>query len=140
MGYSFDDFFEEHVVPKLVELFKTTPVPSSDLLPSSGTEEPEISDRFLNILRSSIQEQYRGEDFARRLIDVAINPDNEELSPDQSIRKFFNQKYNDEIELRKVEYSVEGSIVNVNYRGEMEEQEFNEKLIERLADKKSGKF
>jgi hypothetical protein len=28
----------------------------------------------------------------------------------------------------------------VNYRGEMEEQEREEKLIEQLADKKSGKF
>jgi hypothetical protein len=136
MGYSFDDFFEEHVVPKFMEFFK-------DIDFAEGKDvDKEISDRFFDILRSSIQMQYRGGDLARRLIEVAINPDGEELSPDLYLRKFFNQKYDDmELELRKIEYSsIDGTIINVNYRGEMEEQEREEKLIEQLADKKSGKF
>jgi hypothetical protein len=136
MGYSFDDFFEEHVVPKLTELFK-----DPDFAKGEDVDK-EISDRFFDVLRSSIQMQYRGGDLARRLIEVAINPDGEELSPDLYLRKFFNQKYDDmELELRKIEYSsIDGTIINVNYRGEMEEQEREEKLIEQLADKKSGKF
>ena len=115
MGYSFDDFFEEHVVPKLTELFK-----DPDFAKGEDVDK-EISDRFFDVLRSSIQMQYRGGDLARRLIEVAINPDGEELSPDLYLRKFFNQKYDDmELELRKIEYSsIDGTIINVNYRGEM---------------------
>ena len=136
MGYSFDDFFEEYVVPKLTKLFK-----DPDYAEGEDVNK-EISDRFFDILRSSIQMQHRGQDFAKRLIEVAINPDGEGLSPDKSIRNFFDLKYDsEELELRKIEYSsIDGTIINVNYRGEVEEQEREEKVIERIADKKSGKF
>jgi hypothetical protein len=135
MSYSFDDFFEEYVVPKLTELFK-----DPDFAKGEDVNK-EISDRFFDILRSSIHMQYRGEDFARKLIEVASDPDGEGLSPDQSIKRFFNQKYADvDLELRKIEYSSNGAIINVDYRGEMEEQEREEKIIERIADKRSGKI
>ena len=135
MSYSFDDFFEEYIVPKLTELFK-----DPDFAKGEDVNK-EISDRFFDILRLSVVQAYRGEDFARKLIEVAIDPDSEGLSPDRSIKKFFYQKYADELELRKIEYSSgDGTIVNVNYRGEMEEQEREEKIIERIADKKLGKF
>jgi hypothetical protein len=120
MSYSLEDFFEEQVVPELervLEEFK------------KGDFSKSVIDEFFNVLRGAIQRSNRGDDFAGRLLDVAVDTNNEGLTPDQYLKKCF-ERYS-EIELRKVEYTnPDGSIVSVNYRGEFEEQELQDKIAD----------
>lgn len=125
MGYSFEDFFEEEVVPDLIRILGESQVEDSS---------KSVTDRFFDILRYSIQKDHRG-GLSHRLLEVATNEDDGEITPDQFLRRCFSLRY-DELELRKIEYSSpDGSIVNVNYRGVFEEQELQDKIVERIAEK-----
>ena len=105
MSYSFDDFFEESLLPALKKLLEEA---ESDPPPEQG-----LADKFLSILGSKLHEINR---FHSIVLKAIINPYQENLSTPDLIRKIFDY-VSDEADLRKVEYSERNTVISVNYHG-----------------------
>jgi hypothetical protein len=114
-----EDFFKNHITKKLGE----------------HSEDP--VEHFWNILRDAVNQMHRGNDFAEKLLEIATNPDGADMSPEQFVQRSFQYRY-DGIEIRKLEYGTsEGTVVQVNYRGEQEEQELQDKIAMQMANRKT---
>jgi hypothetical protein len=114
MSYSLEDLFDDCVVKNLKEIL--------------ASDSEDILDRFCSLLRDTVNQPSRGEDFARRLLEIATNPNNEEMAPEQFVQRSFRIKFS-ELEIRKLEYGTpEGAHVHINYLGEQEKQELQEKI------------
>ena len=107
MSYSFDDFFEEKLMPALKEL----------LVERDPPPEESLANKFLSILGSKLHEVYR---FNGIVLKAIINPYQMNLSTHDLLRKIFDY-ISDEAELRKIEYSEGDTIISVNYHGTEEE-------------------
>jgi hypothetical protein len=133
MSYSVEDFFQDELAEKFAKLFE-------NFLDPERPATEDLYEKFMDIMQSAFQGPHRGEDFARRLVALAINPDQEDLGPDQLVKKFFYMIYEDK-ELRKLEYSHDyGTVVQTNYCGEKEKEELQDKIAVRIASVKSGHF
>jgi hypothetical protein len=104
MGYSLDDFFDEHILPKLKALI------------SDGS--PDKFEKFIDIIRNSSGTR-RSEDFFGWLIDASANPSCEQMSTHLFIQTIFNY-VRDNVELLSIEYKEDGAQVSVDYRKEQE--------------------
>lgn len=125
MSYSFEDYFEDKIVPEMNKLFNNY----SQEKENKKINEPYISDMFLSILKVGTEHYIRGEDFSKRLLRVAIK-DHEDLTPEEFIKKCFYLYYGD-MTLRKIEYvAKDDSLVNINYNGIQEEEALLEKIAE----------
>lgn len=114
MSYSLEDLFDDCVVKNLKEIL--------------ASDSDDVLNRFCNLLRDTVNQPSRGEDFARRLLEIATNPNNEEMAPEQFVQRSFGNKYS-ELEIRKLEYSTpEGAHVHINYLGEQEKLELQDKI------------
>jgi len=113
MGYSFEDFFDDHLAGKLIDFVRDYQEP----------KHPEdIYEKFFDILRDALNQQYnRRDDFARRLLKL-IADDEMDMTPDQFVKRSFQLRY-EELEIRKLEYQhPDGTIIKANYRGEQKEK------------------
>jgi hypothetical protein len=115
MSYSMEDFFEEHIVKHLAE------------------HSEDSYEHFLGILRNAVNSSNRGTDFAKKLLEIATNPNETDMSPEQFIKNSFGTRY-DELEIRKFEYATaDGTIVQANYQGDQERQELQDKIATQMA-------
>lgn len=106
MGYSLDDFFNDHILPGLKELV--------------SDDNPYKFEKFLSIIKGSA-EKTRSEDFYGLLIDACTDPLDEKISTHSFIQNIFIKcLYNSE--LRYLEYKEDGAIVSADFR----EEEINE--------------
>jgi hypothetical protein len=135
MGYSFEEFFDDNILPDMLEIFKNYDKEKED----NNMTGPSISDRFLGVLARGVEHDYRGDELRRRLIDTAMNNEYGEITPEAFIKKCFDLYYTD-LSLRKIEYvSEEDTVVNINYHGRMEEEELLNKIAELKANKRKSK-
>lgn len=137
MSYSFEDFFDDCIAKDLKALFYEGLSPA--LHPKMDQED--LCDRFLEILKRAADHSTRGNDFAKRLLEIATNPNGSEMSPEQFVQKSFELRYDGELSIRKLEYSTsEGTVVQANYRGEQEEKDLQDQIAFRIASQKSNHF
>jgi len=109
MGYSFEDFFDDHLAKRLTVLFREE---------QAEDTYADLADKFFDVLRSALGHTHRGDDFARRLLELATNPEEIGMAPDQFVKRSFQLRY-DDLEIRKLEYQhPNGTIVSANYQGE----------------------
>jgi hypothetical protein len=109
MAYSFDDFFEHNLAPKLREL-----------LLKECPEDEDRSDQFLAIIERAFS-QDRNERFAYTLLRRIVDPHEEHSQIDEIMDNFFNSmNFTEGAFLRKIEYSHNNAVVKVDYMGDHE--------------------
>jgi hypothetical protein len=109
MGYSFEDFFDDQLAKQLTALFR-----------EEQTEDTDLADKFFNVLKNALGHTHRGDDFARRLLELATDPEDIGMAPDQFVKRSFQLRYGyDDLEIRKLEYRhPDGTVVSANYQGD----------------------
>ena len=114
MNYSFDEFFNEEILPKL-----------QDLINGKLSGEMDDSDKFLAILNGAFGfGSHSKESFIYPMIHAMVNPHQEDMSTEQMIRKLFDiMESNSNRLLRKIEYSDGSTVIKVDYNGLEEEHE-----------------
>ena len=111
MGYSFDEFFGDEILPKL-----------KDLVNGGVSGDMDDSDKFLAILRGAFGTGHLKESFVYQVVQTVVNPHQEDLSTEKLLQMLFGILKED-MELRKIEYTDGNSIIKVNYNGITEEQD-----------------
>jgi hypothetical protein len=112
VSYSFGDFFDDKILPRLKDLKK---------------DDSDASDKFLQIMREAFGDN-QNDSFVRWVVTAIVNPHQEETTSDRLLRQLFNL-LQEEMELRKVEYTDGNAVIKVNYNGISEEQD----LVNRIA-------
>ena len=124
MSYSFDEFFENEIFPKL-----------KDLVNGKVSGDMDDSDKFLAILSGAFGTGHLKESFVYQMVQAVVNPHQEDLSTEKLLQMLFSILRED-MELRKIEYTDGNSIIKVNYNGITEEQDLLDKIAEKVRDLK----
>ena len=102
MSYSFEDFFDDQIVPEMKKLF--------------SKEGEDTSENFLNILRRATR---ISDLFSKHLLNIIVDTENN-TSVEKVIQKIM-QIYDDNVVLRKIEYSEDRTVISVDFQGIGEE-------------------
>lgn len=112
MGYSYEEFFQQHIEPGMRKLFMEEPVAVPET-PLDMLYVPDISDRFMDIIRLALVRQ-EGQRFIGQFLRVLIDPHQEGVSPERFVRDCL-MHYNDEIEPLGFSYRLDNIKVTADY-------------------------
>ena len=114
MSFTLEDFFDEHVLPKLKELVSEKD--KQEL--NDSADKPSSFEKFMDIIRG-LDGKRRSEDFYGWLIDACVNPTTEQMSTHKAIQIAF-RCLRDDAELQYIKYKEDGAQVTADYQQEEE--------------------
>jgi hypothetical protein len=114
MGYSYEEFFQQHIEPEMKKLFlEKAPVVDPETPLDDRLYEPDISDRFMDIIRAALV-RHEGQRFIGQFLRLLIDPNREGLSPERFVRDCLTH-YNDEVEPLGLSYRLDNIKVTADY-------------------------